>query len=104
MNDENNKKTNPSNANKILIALWSRAGGDFDSMVLLLESKIKFDKKENEAIAEREIEAVEKIGGRIVTALDADYPNDFKKLDQPYICFIEKNGQFYSDKPINDMK
>lgn len=94
-----NKKNNPVYVHKLMIALWMKNKGNYEKIIRFLEAKIAIPPKEVEYLSNMAEEAASKIGGRIVTIMDEDYPDSYKKMTNPPICYIEKGNQRF-DTPI----
>lgn len=101
---KNNRKTNQLlSARKLLIAIWVKNKGDYQAILRFLKEKTPISKEEVEYLSNMEEEIASKLGGRIVTVTDEDYPYSYKKMDNPPFCYIEK-GRLRFDTPIIPMK
>lgn len=88
---------------ELLVAIWVKTKGDYRSMYRFIKEKTPISKEEIEYFSYMEEEAVSKIGGRIVTIIDKDYPDSYKKMMNPPFCYIEKDNLRF-DTPIMPIK
>lgn len=96
---KNNEKKEPSFMHKFLVAIWVKNKGDYQKIICFLETKTPISQEEIESLSNMEEEAVSKLGGKIVAILDEDYPDSYKRRENPPFCFIEKDNLRF-DTPV----
>ena len=72
-------------------------------MYRFIKDKTPISKEEIECLSNMLEEAVSKLGGRIVTIMDEDYPDSYKKMMNPPFCYVEKDNLRF-DAPIMPLK
>lgn len=100
---KNGGKSEPSSVHKLLVAIWVKNKGDYQKIFRFLKTKTPISQEEIKSLSNMEEEAVSKLGGRIVTIMDEDYPDSYKKMENPPFCYIEK-GDLRFDTPIMPLK
>ena len=100
---KNGGKNEPSSVHKLLVAIWVKNKGNYQKIIHFLKTKTPISQEERESLFNMEEEAVSKLGGRIVTIMDEDYPDAYKKVENPPFCFIEKDNLRF-DTPIMPLK
>lgn len=98
--DEKNK---PSSVHKLLVAIWVKNKGNYEEILRFIKTKTPISQEEIESLYSMEEDAVSELGGRIVTLIDEDYPDSYKKMMNPPFCYIEK-GNLRFDAPIIPLK
>ena len=96
---KNGGKNDPSSVHKLLVAIWVKNKGNYPQILRFLKMKTPISQEEVESLYSMAEDAVSKLGGRIVTIMDEDYPDSYKKMTNPPICYIEKGNQRF-DTPI----
>ena len=91
------------NVRNMIIAIWVKNKGDYQAILRFLKEKTPISKEEVARLSDMEEEAASRLGGRIVTIVDEDYPDSCKKMKNPPFCYIEK-GSLRFDTPIIPMK
>lgn len=100
---KNDGKAVHSYEHKLLVAIWVKTQGDYEAMFRFIKEKTPISKEEIEYFSDMEEEAVSKLGGRIVTIMDEDYPDSYKKMMNPPFCYVEKDNLKF-DAPIIPLK
>ena len=100
---KNDRKPAHSYEHKLIVAIWVKTQGDYESMYRFIKDKTPISKEEIEYLSNKAEEAVSKLGGRIVTITDEDYPDSYKKMMNPPFCYVEK-GNLRFDLPIMPLK
>lgn len=100
---KNGGKNGPSSVHKLLVAIWVKNKGNYPQILRFLKMKTPISQEEIESLFNMEEEAVSKLGGRIVTIMDEDYPDSYKKMENPPFCYVEK-GNLRFDAPIMPLK
>lgn len=100
---KNGGKNGPSSVHKLLVAIWVKNKGNYPQILRFLKMKTPISQEEIESLFNMEEEAVSKLGGRIVTIMDEDYSDSYKKMKNPPFCYIEK-GNLRFDAPIMPLK
>ena len=100
---KNDGKPVHSYAHKLIVAIWVKTQGDYEAMCHFIEDKTPISKEEVEHLSNMLEETVSKLGGRIVTIMDEDYSDSYKKMINPPFCYIEK-GNLKFDAPIIPLK
>ena len=88
---------------KLIVAIWVKTQGDYESMCRFIEDKTPISREEVERLSNMLEETVSKLGGRIVTIMDEDYSDSYKKKINPPFCYVEK-GNLRFDAPIMPLK
>lgn len=84
---------------KLLIALWVKKKGDFGSIFHYFGEKTLISQEEIEHLSSMVEEVASKLGGRIVTLIDEDYPDSYLKRKNPPFCYIETDS-FRIESPV----
>ena len=100
---KNDGKAVHSYEHKLLVAIWVKTQGDYEAMYRFIKEKTPISKEEIEYFSDMEEEAVSKLGGRIVTIMDEDYSDSYKKMINPPFCYVEKDNLKF-DAPIIPLK
>ena len=100
---KNDGKPAHSYEHKLIVAIWVKTQGDYESMYRFIKDKTPISKEEIEYLSNKAEEAVSKLGGRIVTIMDEDYPDSYKKMMNPPFCYVEKDNLRF-DAPIMPLK
>ena len=100
---KNDGKAVHSYEHKLIVAIWVKTQGDYESMYRFIKDKTPISKEEIEYLSNKAEEAVSKLGGRIVTITDEDYSDSYKKMMNPPFCYVEK-GNLRFDLPIMPLK
>ena len=100
---KNDEKPAHSYEHKLIVAIWVKTQGDYESMYRFIKDKTPISKEEIEYLSNKAEEAVSKLGGRIVTITDEDYSDSYKKMMNPPFCYVEK-GNLRFDLPIMPLK
>ena len=100
---KNDGKAVHSYEHKLIVAIWVKTQGDYESMCRFIKDKTPISKEEVEHLSNMLEETVSKIGGRIVTIMDEDYPDSYKKMMNPPFCYVEKDNLRF-DAPIMPLK
>ena len=100
---KNDGKAVHSYEHKLIVAIWVKTQGDYESMYRFIKDKTPISKEEIECLSNTLEETVSKLGGRIVTIMDEDYPDSYKKMMNPPFCYVEK-GNLRFDAPIMPLK
>ena len=100
---KNDGKAVHSYEHKLIVAIWVKTQGDYESMCRFIKDKTPISKEEIERLSNTLEETVSKLGGRIVTIMDEDYPDSYKKMMNPPFCYVEK-GNLRFDAPIVPLK
>ena len=100
---KNDGKPAHSYEHKLIVAIWVKTQGDYESMYRFIKDKTPISKEEIEYLSNKAEEAVSKLGGRIVTITDEDYSDSYKKMMNPPFCYVEK-GNLRFDLPIMPLK
>ena len=100
---KNDGKPVHSYEHKLIVAIWVKTQGDYESMYRFIKDKTPISKEEIERLSNTLEETVSKLGGRIVTIMDEDYPDSYKKMMNPPFCYIEKDNLRF-DAPIMPLK
>lgn len=100
---KNDGKPAHSYEHKLIVAIWVKTQGDYEAMCHFIEDKTPISKEEVEHLSNMLEETVSKLGGRIVTIMDEDYSDSYKKMINPPFCYIEK-GNLKFDAPIIPLK
>lgn len=98
--DEKNK---PSSVHKLLVAIWVKNKGNYEEILRFIKTKTLISQEEIESLYSMEEDAVSELGGRIVTIVDEDYLDSYKRMMNPPFCYIEK-GNLRFDAPIIPLK
>ena len=61
-------------------------------MYRFIKDKTPISKEEIERLSNTLEETVSKLGGRIVTIMDEDYSDSYKKVIDPPVCYVEKGN------------
>lgn len=96
-------KNETSSLHKFLVAIWVKNKGNYPQIIHFLKTKTPISQEEIESLFDMEEKAVSKLGGRIVTIMDDDYPYYYKTIENPPFCYIEKDSLRF-DTPIIPMK
>lgn len=97
------EKANHAFMRDLLIAIWVKNKGDYETILHFLTGKAPLSEEEITDLSNMEKEAVSKLGGRIVTVVDKEYSPSYKTLERRPFCYIEK-GDLRFDTPIIPMK
>ena len=100
---KNDGKAVHSYEHKLIVAIWVKMQGDYEFMRHFFEDKTPISKEEIEYLSNKAEEAVSKLGGRIVTVMDEDYSDFYKKMMNRPLCYVEK-GNLRFDLPIIPLK
>lgn len=100
---KNDGKAVHSYEHKLIVAIWVKTQGDYESMYRFIKDKTPISKEEVEYLSNMLEETVSKLGGRIVTIMDEDYPDSYKKKINPPFCYVEKDNLRF-DAPIMPLK
>ena len=100
---KNDGKAVHSYEHKLIVAIWVKTQGDYESMYRFIKDKTPISKEEIERLSNTLEETVSKLGGRIVTIMDEDYPDSYKKMMNPPFCYVEKDNLRF-DAPIMPLK
>ena len=100
---KNDGKPAHSYEHKLIVAIWVKTQGDYESMYRFIKDKTPISKEEIEYLSNKAEEAVSKLGGRIITITDEDYSDSYKKMMIPPFCYVEK-GSLRFDLPIMPLK
>ena len=100
---KNDGKAVHSYEHKLIVAIWVKTQGDYESMCRFIKDKTPISKEEIERLSNTLEETVSKLGGRIVTIMDEDYPDSYKKMMNPPFCYVEKDNLRF-DAPIMPLK
>ena len=100
---KNDGKPAHSYEHKLIVAIWVKMQGDYEFMRHFFEDKTPISKEEIEYLSNKAEEAVSKLGGRIVTVMDEDYSDFYKKMMNRPLCYVEK-GNLRFDLPIIPLK
>ena len=100
---KNDGKPVHSYEHKLIVAIWVKTQGDYESMYRFIKDKTPISKEEIERLSNTLEETVSKLGGRIVTIMDEDYPDSYKKMMNPPFCYVEKDNLRF-DAPIMPLK
>lgn len=100
---KNDGKPVHSYEHKLIVAIWVKTQGDYESMCRFIEDKTPISREEVEHLSNMLEETVSKLGGRIVTIMDEDYSDSYKKKINPPFCYVEK-GNLRFDAPIMPLK
>ena len=100
---KNDGKAVHSYEHKLIVAIWVKTQGDYESMCRFIKDKTPISKEEVERLSNTLEETVSKLGGRIVTIMDEDYPDSYKKMMNPPFCYVEKDSLRF-DAPIMPLK
>ena len=100
---KNDGKPAHSYEHKLIVAIWVKTQGDYESMYRFIKDKTPISKEEIERLSNTLEETVSKLGGRIVTIMDEDYPDSYKKMMNPPFCYVEKDNLRF-DAPIMPLK
>lgn len=100
---KNDGKPVHSYVHKLIVAIWVKTQGDYESMCHFIEDKTPISKEEVEHLSNMLEEAVSKLGGRIVTIMDEDYSDSYKKKINPPFCYVEKDNLRF-DAPVIPLK
>ena len=100
---KNDGKPVHSYEHKLIVAIWVKTQGDYEAMCHFIEDKTPISKEEVECLSNMLEEAVSKLGGRIVTIMDEDYSDSYKKKINPPFCYVEKDNLRF-DAPIMPLK
>ena len=100
---KNGGKNGPSSVHKLLVAIWVKNKGNYPQILRFLKMKTPISQEEIESLFNMEEEAVSKLGGRIVTIMDEDYSDSYKKKINPPFCYVEKDNLRF-DAPIMPLK
>ena len=100
---KNDGKPAHSYEHKLIVAIWVKTQGDYESMYRFIKDKTPISKEEIEYLSNKAEEAVSKLGGRIVTITDEDYSDSYKKMMNPPFCYVEKDNLRF-DAPIMPLK
>ena len=101
--EKNDGKPVHSYEHKLIVAIWVKTQGDYESMCRFIEDKTPISREEVEHLSNMLEEAVSKLGGRIVTIMDEDYSDSYKKKINPPFCYVEKDNLRF-DAPIIPLK
>ena len=99
----NDGKPVHSYAHKLIVAIWVKTQGDYESMCHFIKDKTPISKEEVEHLSNMLEETVSKLGGRIVTIMDEDYSDSYKKMINPPFCYVEKDNLKFN-APIIPLK
>lgn len=100
---KSDEKGKPSYVHKLLVAIWVKNKGNYEEILRFIKTKTPISQEEIESLYSMEEDAVSELGGRIVTIMDEDYPDSYKKMMNPPFCYIEK-GTLRFDAPIIPLK
>ena len=100
---KNDGKPAHSYEHKLIVAIWVKTQGDYESMYRFIKDKTPISKEEIERLSNTLEETVSKLGGRIVTIMDEDYHDSYKKMMNPPFCYVEKDNLRF-DAPIMPLK
>ena len=100
---KNDGKAVHSYEHKLIVAIWVKTQGDYESMCRFIKDKTPISKEEIERLSNTLEETVSKLGGRIVTIMDEDYHDSYKKMMNPPFCYVEKDNLRF-DAPIMPLK
>lgn len=100
---KNDGKAVHSYAHKLIVAIWVKTQGVYEAMCNFIKDKTPISKEEVEHLSNMLEETVSKLGGRIVTIMDEDYSDSYKKMINPPFCYIEK-GNLKFDAPTMSLK
>ena len=100
---KNDGKAVHSYEHKLIVAIWVKTQGDYESMCRFIKDKTPISKEEIERLSNTLEETVSKLGGRIVTIMDEDYHDSYKKMMNPPFCYVEKDNLRF-DAPIIPLK
>ena len=100
---KNDGKPVHSYEHKLIVAIWVKMQGDYEFMRHFITDKTPISKEEIEYLSNKAEEAVSKLGGRIVTVMDEDYSDFYKKMMNRPLCYVEK-GNLRFDLPIIPLK
>ena len=90
---KNTGKPVHSYEHQVLVAIWVKTKGDYHLMRRFIDEVIPISREEVEQLSHMEEEMVSKLlGGRIVTIIDEDYLDYYKKREYPPFCYIEKDN------------
>lgn len=87
----------PIPARDIVIAAWAKNGGDFEKTLKFIRDKKPLSKDEVYGYVDAIEALVGSLGGRLVTIIDQDYPDEFKAKMNPPFVFIEKDGKNFEN-------
>ena len=100
---KNDGKAVHSYEHKLIVAIWVKTQGVYEAMCNFIEDKTPISREEVERLSNTLEETVSKLGGRIVTIMDEDYPDSYKKMMNPPFCYVEKDSLRF-DAPIMPLK
>lgn len=100
---KNDGKPVHSYEHKLIAAIWVKTEGDYWSMLRFIKDKTPISKEEVEYLSNMLEEAASELGGRIVTIMDEDYSDSYKKMINPPFCYVEKDNLKF-DAPIIPLK
>lgn len=100
---KNDGKAVHSYAHKLIVAIWVKTQGDYEAMCHFIQDKTPISKEEIEHLSNMLEETVSKLGGRIVTIMDEDYSDSYKKKINPPFCYVEKDNLRF-DAPIMPLR
>lgn len=100
---KNDGKPVHSYEHKLIAAIWAKMQGDYEAMCRFIKDKTPISKEEVEYLSNMLEEAASKLGGRIVTIMDEDYSDSYKKMINPPFCYVEKDNLKF-DAPVIPLK
>ena len=100
---KNDGKPAHSYEHKLVVAIWVKMQGDYEFMRHFIADKTPISKEEIEYLSNKAEEAVSKLGGRIITIMDEDYSDFYKKMMNRPLCYVKK-GNLTFDLPIIPLK
>jgi len=83
----------------LIVAIWVKCDGDYGKMISFLRDKKSISGEEIDDLSQKAEAAVKKMGGKIITFVDDDYPEAYKGVDNPRICYVEAGGRVI-DAPL----
>lgn len=87
----------PVTARDIVIAVWAKNGGDFMKTLRFIQRKEPMKKEETLAYSEMANQVADELGGKLITIMDFDYPEECKRRPNPPFCIIVKDGIIYTE-------
>lgn len=91
------EKDQPLAARDLVIAAWAKNGGDFTKTLRFIQRKEHLGKQEALAYSEMVHQTADKLGGKLITIIDPDYPETCKRRDNPPFCVIVKDDTIYTE-------
>ena len=89
---KNDGKPAHSYEHKLIVAIWVKTQGVYEAMCNFIKDKTPISREEVEYLSNMLEETVSKLGGRIVTIMDEDYSDSYKKMINPPFCYVEKGN------------